>query len=161
AEVEKLRALVAAGAAPRNDLDRAEAKIADAEDEAFLRRTLYGTELTPQQADNMIAAAGRRLERRQQTLEAAGKLVKAQGAPATSPEAPSAEVELAKKEYALAESRAEVTREIAAMARAEEDIDAHPELRALTERFDGDGTFSAIQFGRIESAFQGKFGKPI
>jgi hypothetical protein len=161
AEVERLRNLVAAGAAPRNDLERAEAKIADAEDEAFLRRTLYGTELTPEEADNMIAAAGRRLERRQQTLEAAEKLVRAQVAPATSLQGPSADVALAQKEYALAESRAQVTREIAAMVRAEEDVEAQPELRALTERFDGEGTFSPVQFGRVESAFHGKFGKPL
>jgi hypothetical protein len=161
ADVERLRALVAAGAAPRNDLERAEAKIADAEDEAFLRRTLYGTELTPEQADNMIAAASRRLERRQATLEAAEKLVQAQVAAATSLDAPAADVEMAKKEYALAESRAQVTREIAAMVRAEEDVEAQPELRALTERFDGDGVFSTSQFGKIESAFLGKFGKPL
>src|SRR6185369_8971599 len=69
AEVEKLRALVAAGAAPRNQLEQAEEKIADAEDAAFLRKTLYGADLTAEQADEMIAAAGRRLDRRQKAYE--------------------------------------------------------------------------------------------
>src|SRR3954453_13199486 len=75
-EVEKLRSLVAVGAAPRKQLEAAEANIADAEDAAFLRNTLYGADLTAEQADEMIAAAGRRLERRQKALEAAEKLVK-------------------------------------------------------------------------------------
>src|SRR5262245_3919370 len=98
AEVERLRALVAAGAAPRNQLERAEQQIADAEDAAFLRKTLYGSDLTPEQADEMIAAAARRVERRQKAFEAQEKLVKAQVAPATSLEAPEGEVDLAKKE---------------------------------------------------------------
>jgi hypothetical protein len=119
AEVEKLRALVAAGAVPRNQLDQAEERIADAEDAAFLRKTLYGTDLTAEQADEMIAAAGRRLERRQKAYADAEKLVKAQVSPATALAAPAGDVDLAKKEYALAETRADVTRQLAAMVRAE------------------------------------------
>src|SRR5690242_11643207 len=71
--IEKLRSLVAAGAAPRLQLEQAEAKMADAEDAAYLRKTLYGQDLTAEQADEMIAAAGRRLDRRRQALESAEK----------------------------------------------------------------------------------------
>src|SRR5664279_1808673 len=68
AGIERLRSLVDAGVLPRAQLARAEAAIADAEDEALLRRTVYGNELTDDQADEMLAAAARRLERRQQAL---------------------------------------------------------------------------------------------
>src|SRR5437660_8742079 len=101
AEIEKLRTLVAAGAAPRNQLQLAEEQMADAEDAAFLRKTLYGQDLTAEQADEMIAAAGRRLERRQKALEAAQKLLTAKVVPANSLEAPRSDVEMAEKEYAL------------------------------------------------------------
>jgi len=52
AGIDRLRSLVEAGVAPRIQLDKAEAAIADAEDSALLRRTLYGTELNDAQADD-------------------------------------------------------------------------------------------------------------
>src|ERR1051325_6888293 len=75
AGINKLRALVEAGAAPRAQLDRAEQAIADAEDAAFLKHTLYGNDLTEAQTAPMIEAAGRRLERRKQELEHAKRMV--------------------------------------------------------------------------------------
>jgi len=166
AEIEKLRSLVSAGAAPRKQLEQAESRMADAEDEAFLRRTLYGQDLTAEQADEMIAAAQRRLDRRREALEAAKKLVTAQVAPQTSLEAPENDIESAQKEFNLAESRAKLTRELAEMARAEEDLDIrlsqHPsDAGQLAERFDGDGIFNPVQFARIESAFETHFRKAL
>src|SRR3954451_2669474 len=75
AGIEKLRELVQAGAAPRAELEQAEESLADAEDFSFLRKTLYGTDLTESQLDSMVAAAGRRLERRKQAIARAQKLV--------------------------------------------------------------------------------------
>src|SRR3954449_8980055 len=46
AEIEKLRHLVDAGVIPRNQLEKAEAAMADAQDAAFLRKTIYGQDLT-------------------------------------------------------------------------------------------------------------------
>src|SRR5713226_6811477 len=74
AGLDKLRALVEAGALPRAQLEKAEAAIADARDAAFLRKTLYGQDLTPEQSDEMIAAATRRFERRKQAFDDAKKL---------------------------------------------------------------------------------------
>jgi hypothetical protein len=162
AEVDKLRALVAAGAVPRNQLDRAEEKIADAEDAAFLRKTLYGADLTAEQADEMIAAAARRLERRQKDFDAQEKLVKAQVAASTTLEVPAGDVDLARKEYALAETRAELTRQLAAMALAEEEADQQPaSSRSLAERFDGSGIFTTALLTKVEAAYQKQFGKPL
>jgi hypothetical protein len=162
AEVERLRTLVAAGALPRNQLDRAEEKIADAEDAAFLRKTLYGADLTAEQADEMIAAAARRLERREHALEAQDKLVQARVAASTTLEVPTSDVDLARKEYALAETRAELTRQLAAMALAEEDMEQQPAAgRSLAERFDGNGIFSTALLTKVETAYQKQFGKPL
>src|SRR5947207_14149442 len=69
AGIEHLRSLVEAGVAPRAQLEKAESAIADAEDSALLRRTLYGTELSEEQTDEMLAAASRRLDRRKQAVE--------------------------------------------------------------------------------------------
>lgn len=166
AEIEKLRALVAAGAAPRKQLESAEAKIADAEDADFLRKTLYGQELTAEQADEMIAAAQRRLDRRHDALDAAKRLVDAKVAPQTSLESYESDVKSAEGEFQLAETRANLTRELAEMARAEEDLDVrlsqHPaEAAGLAQRFDGDGIFTTVQLARIESEFETHFGKAL
>jgi len=166
ADIERLRALVQAGAAPRNQLERAEEQMADAEDASFLRKTLYGQELTAEQADEMIAAAARRQSRREKAYEAAKKLVDAHVAPATSLETPLLEIDSARKEFALAETRANLTKELAAMVHAEEDLDTtltHQPSAAssLAERFDGDGIFTTPQFAKVESAFESKFRKPL
>lgn len=160
-EVERLRSLVAVGAAPRNQLEQAEQRIADAEDAAFLRKTLYGTDLTAEQADEMIAAAARRLERRRKTFEAQEKLVNAQVAPSTSLELPAGEVDLAQKEYTLAETRAELTRQLAEMARAEEDVERQPTGGNLADRFEGNGIFTTAHFAKVEAAYHAKFGKTL
>ena len=73
--IEKLRALVEAGAVPRAQLEREEARLADAADADLLRATLYGPDLTEDQTGGMIAAAGRRWDRRKQELAQARKLV--------------------------------------------------------------------------------------
>ncbi len=166
AEVERLRALVQAGAAPRRDLEKAEERIADAEDEAYLRTTLYGTELTAEQADDMVAAAGRRFDRRKKDYDEAEKLVEAGVASEISLDTYIRDLEMARKECELADSRAALTQQLAAMARAEEALETrlaeHPaEAPALAERYDGDGVFTPAIFSRVEAAFERQFGKPL
>ena len=75
AELERIQALVDAGAAPRTQLERAERAMMDARDQALLRRTLYGEDLTEDLLGEMIAAAERRLERRKEELANAQRLV--------------------------------------------------------------------------------------
>ena len=126
AGIAKLRQLVDAGAAPRAELERAEAALADAEDQEFLRNTLYGTELTESQLDAMVAAAGRRLHRKEEALERARKLVDVGVASQASLETFTEALEWAQKEYTLAESRAKSVHEIAEMAAAEEKLRTTP-----------------------------------
>ena len=115
--IEKMRALVAAGALPRNQLEKAEDHMADAQDSAFLRKTIYGTDLTAEQSDEMIAAAGRRLDRREKAFDEARKLVDSGVASEVSLSTSMDELRMAKKEYDLAESRASLVRQLAEMAR--------------------------------------------
>ena len=166
AAVEKLRTLVEAGAAPRNQLAKAEEELADAEDAAILRRTLYGQELTPDLSDDMLAAANRRLERREKALSAARKLVDASVAPESSLENFQSDVKAAKKECEIAESRAQLTLELAEMTRAEESLEPklaqQPEdAHGAAEGHEGDGIFNNGVYARIESAFERHFGKPL
>lgn len=166
AGLENLRALVESGALPRIRLVKAEAAIADAQDAALLRKTLYGPDLTAEQSDEMIAAATRRLDRRKQAFDDAKKLVDLGVEPQISLATFFDELELARKTCDLAESRAKLARQLAEMARAEEAVEAKlaaepAAAHAIAERFDGDGVFTPTMLNRIEKAFAGQFGKPL
>src|SRR5882672_5089126 len=122
ASIEKMRTLVAAGAMPKAQLEKAEDQLADAEDVAYLHRSLYGQELTEEQSDEMIAAANRRLERRRRVYAEAKKLVDAGVAAESSLRELSLDVKSSEKEVELAGARAKLTQELAEMARAEETL---------------------------------------
>jgi hypothetical protein len=166
AEIEKLRGLVEAGAAPRLQLQKAEEGLADARDAAVLRKTVYGQDLNEAQSDDMLAAARRRLERRQKAYDDTKKLVAAGALPRPALDAPHDEVDLAAKEYGLAESRAALVRELAQMAGAEQAFYANPyaapgEAAGIAERHDGDGVFDMVMFAGVETAFEQHFARPL
>src|SRR5436305_8385735 len=103
AGIERLRSLVESGVAPRAQLEKAEAAVADAQDAALLRRTLYGSELNEDQAGDMVAAAQRRFDRRQAALDEGRKLVDNGVASMQSLSTFQDDVDLARKELTLAE----------------------------------------------------------
>jgi hypothetical protein len=166
ASIEKLRTLVEAGAAPRMQLDRAEASLADAEDAAFLRRTVYGTDLSEGQTEDMLAAANRRVERRKGTVEETRKLIESGVASQLALTPVLEDLDAARKEYDLAESRARFVRQMAEEARAEEALEASlnqsPEdAPVLADRYDGDGIFSLGTLSHVEADFARQFGKAL
>jgi hypothetical protein len=151
--LRRTRELVEAGALARNRLPQAEENLADAQDEAILDRTLYlepATEGAQQSVAEMLAAAQRRLDRQQERIEAARKLVTA-GVEVPLSLAPF-EAELITRQLAvdLAQSRAQVMSETATLAKLdqaivesqnpgtgeERDIDANG-----MEHYEGDGAF--------------------
>jgi hypothetical protein len=166
AEAESLRALVEAGAAPRAQLERSQARIADAEDAAELRRTVYGADLTEGRIPAMLDAANRRLERRRLALEKQQKLVSEGAASQFSLVAFREEIDLARKESEMAESRAELCRELTTIARSEQELAtqmlrAPEEAHTIAERYDGYGVFTQSDFARVEAAFAGHFARGL
>jgi hypothetical protein len=164
--IEKLRTLVDAGAAPRAQLDRAEAALSDAEDAAFLRKTVYGSDLTEVQTDDMLAAATRRVDRRKRAVEDMRKLIDSGVASQLALTPVLEELDAARKEYDLAESRARFVKQMADNARAEEALEntlnqSPEDAPLLADRYDGDGTFSMVDLSKVESAFQSRFNKPL
>src|SRR5208337_3971018 len=110
--IERLRALVEAGALPRVQLEQAQDALGDAQDMAVLRRTMYGQDITEEQAVEMVAAAQRRLDRRQKQLDRARSLVDS-GIAAKNDLGPLQEqVDFARKECELAMSRADLNHEL-------------------------------------------------
>jgi hypothetical protein len=166
AGIERLRSLVESGVMPRVQLEKAEAAVADAQDAALLRKTLYGTELTEDQADDMVAAAKRRVDRRRATYEEGKKLVDSGVTSLLSLTPMLEDLDLARKEFDLAESRARLTAELSRMAEAEVALDTKlshspEEAREFADHYEGDGAFNIMTFARVESDFEKEFRKPM
>lgn len=166
--MERLHGLVQAGAVAPTKLAEAEEALGDAQDDQVLRATLYGNmtaqDLTEKQSEDMLAAAQRRYDRQTAKLARFQKLVEA-GVLARN-ELDSLRMELDSRRITvdLAQNRAQLLEELAAMARTEasymHDDSAAPDRRIL-ERFDGGGVFSPADFKKVIAAYQAKFHKPL
>ena len=163
--IQRLRALVDAGAIPRVQLEQAEDALGDAQDMAVLRRTMYGQDITEEQAGEMLDAAQRRLERRQKQLDRIRGLVDSGIAAKNDLEPLAEQVDYARKEYDLAVSRASLNHELVEMARAEQirqSREPGPSGRATTAvHYDGAGIFTPVQFQQVSTAYEHRFAKPL
>jgi hypothetical protein len=163
--IQRLRALVEAGAIPRIQLEQAEDALGDAQDMAVLRRTIYGQDITEEQSHDMVAASQRRLDRRQKQLHRARGLVDSGIAAKNDLDPLVEQVDYARKEYELAVSRATLNRELVDMARAEQIRQSRePGLTGgarASVRYDGAGVFTPAQFQQVSAAFERRFAKPL
>jgi vacuolar-type H+-ATPase subunit I/STV1 len=164
--IQRLQALVDAGAVPRSQLEQAQDNLSDAQDLAVLRRTMSITDLTEEQANQMVTAAQHRLERRQKQLEKMQDLVKS-GIAARNDVQPVAEqVDFAHSEYDLAVSRAKLSQELAEMARDEQIRQSQRDQAAAagareSARFDGNGVFTPSEFQQVSTAYERRFAKAL
>ena len=166
AHLARIEKLVEAGAAPRAQLEQVKEEIADSEDAAVLRRTIYSRELTDAQSQEMIGAATRRYERREVAFNKAKKLVDLGVATQASLTTVRDDMDMARKERELAVERADVVHKLTLMAQAEEALEqrlatAPATAPEIAERYDGYGAFSPRTFAKVESAFESHFGKPL
>jgi hypothetical protein len=174
-EIARIEELVREGAVAKTRLDQAKASLADAEDDRILKRTLFGhltvNDLTTDQAAGMVAAARRRLERMTPRLEAMRKLAD-EGVIARTELAPLVEErDLRARTLQLAESRERTLNELAALIRAEElasekAAEDREALESITpwrvaEKYDGEGLFRLAMLPAIDSAFRGRFERPL
>jgi hypothetical protein len=165
-ELARVQSLVDSGALPRASLAKAEEAVADASDASFLRRTAYGQELTADQAEEMVAAANRRLDRRQKAVDEATLLVAAGVAPKVSLQPLVDDLEQERQESSLVESRATLVRELSDMASAEEafltKLAQEPaEASKLAAAYASDGAFVYATYAKVEEAFRLRFGKSM
>jgi hypothetical protein len=172
-ELERLKELVATGAAPRLALDNLQKKVDDLKDEAILRETLYGKleveELTPEQADEMVAAAERRLARRRDAVEQAKVKVEAGAASRVSLTPFLEDMDRMKRALDAATTRAQLLKEISEIARREAEFEQREEDVPLVpygplpvaEKFSGDGVFLTSHWRDTVLAFEAQFGRGI
>jgi len=177
-ELNRVRALVEAGVLARVQLQKAEDAVADAMDGTDIRKSIYLPDLAEEQAEQLVAAANRRFERRKSAFEKAKMQVDSGIAPANVLEELGAQLDYARKDCDLAATRADLARQASAMAEAESAAalqtrgaehppEASPvaehtlEGSPVAERYDGNGVFTPEIFARIQTAFDLRFGKPL
>lgn len=162
-DLEKIRALVQAGALPRNRLAEAEDAVADAKDNEVLKRTLYGKltvqDLTEEQSDEMVAAAQRMYDRQLRAVERVRNLVSGGVQPRLAASGGLEELDFRRLTLDLARSRAALLRELAELAKSEIPEESEPAAAGpVAVRYDGSGVFHESQLGRIELSFERQFG---
>jgi hypothetical protein len=165
-EVERLKGLVEMGAIPRAQLTKAEEAVEEARDNALMRSNISQQDLTEEKADELVAAAGRQFERRKNAFDESKRLVESGLAPEISLSAALQDLDFARRQCELVETRARLAREMAQMAEAEAALEerlarAPAEARAIAERFDGDGIFTPQIFRQVEAAYESRFGKTL
>ena len=166
-KVEKVKALVESGVLPRVELAQAERAYANAKDDEYLRKTLYGPDLTPTAAQEMLALTARRIEEHKAEVESTKKLVDQQILPAKELEAAQDTLARAEQEHEWAQTRAHVVEELAAMALTEQEYmraetsGAHLPFSGLVEHYPGSGIFTAVDRVRVASAFEARFRKAL
>ncbi len=164
----RARTLADAGIAlPASASERAR-ETADVLDEAVLQRTLYGNltveQLTEEQAAEMTAAAQRIFNRQKERVEIAKKQVDAGALPRLSLTPYIEELDRARRTLQMAESRADLLRQLVEIARAEKDAferEARPEVPAIAERYDGTGALRASDLKTIAAAYRKQFAGPL
>jgi len=165
-ELGRVRVMVETGAMPRSQLQKAETAVADAQDAVTIRKSIYNQDLTEDQANDLVAAAARRFERRKKAFDDAKKLVDAGVMPSQALANLLEEMDFARKECDLADTRAKLAEQAIEMAEAEETLQAqlaaHPsEAPKIGDRYDGAGVFTPQILQQVEMAFASQFGKPL
>lgn len=169
-EVARIEALVADGTLPKSSLDEAKAKLADVQDQEILAETLYGEVHVENMSDNdaqqMLAAAQRRVDRQQRIVDERQKLLES-GILARSDLAVfQDELDSRKRVLDLARNRVQLMNELRQMADAEQRLERAAQegvasLKNVMIRYDGNGLFSLNDLPTISTEFEKRFHSPL
>ncbi len=166
-EIARIQALVDEGVLPKVRLDEARARFADAQDEAVLSRALYGgsrlQDITSDQADAMIQAAQRRVDRQSRIVDNRRDLLD-KGILARSEFAGfQDELDSRRRVLELARNRARLLDDLRRMAEVEQQSEraaASASASALKDamiHYDGNGLFNLGDLPTISAEFEKRF----
>ena len=169
AEVERTRALVADGTVARLQLEQAEERLSDAEDEGILADTLYSSvpldKFSQAQGDAMVKAAQRRVDRQNSLVEERRGLLDKGVISQSEFDGLSTEAEARRQVLVLAQNRLQLLADIQRMAevekRAQVAFPAPGSLKSSMVRYGGNGAFSLSDLPAISSQFERRFHHPL
>jgi hypothetical protein len=161
AELERVRALVEAGALPRRAVSEAEQSLEKMRLAETLQKTLLRRDITEKELAPMIEAATRLRDMAREQLALTRGRVEAGALPIQQLEIDKDAADVANKQYDLAQTRARLVREQAAMARAEARLDELEE-QDLAYVSEGKGDpFLDDDIAALNEAFYEAFGVPL
>ncbi len=156
-ELDRVKALVNAGALPRNALVKAQNDLDKANLQQTVRKTLLNTDLTEAQIPEMLRAVTAVRDSARAKLDAGLHLAEEGALPVNALKELREDTEFAEKQYELAHSRARIVKELAAMARAEDRF-RELEEEELAYYSEGNVTFWEKDLPSIDAIFFQQFG---
>lgn len=167
AELERIEKLVADGGLPRNRLEEARLALTEAEQHAFLRRTLYGSlkmeELTEPLTRQMLDSAQNLIDRQQHRIDTQKKLIEAGVVSRISVDPLLEELELRRKTLQVAEAQARLWNDLAEMARAEQQRQVEAE-QAAAQSGEDELSYSGlaqVRLKQLEKEFETSFSRTL
>jgi hypothetical protein len=168
-DLERVKLLIGQGAIPAMRLRAATEDLQNALDMSILRANLFGKDLLPEQADQMVTIAQKMVLRRQRSMIEMQQLVSSGVISRAEAEASGADFDRAQTELHLAETRARLMQQMAESLRIQKMIasyetqaELHPDWAGkVYTKFDGNGIFRRGDLSKIEFAFSTKFAKPL
>jgi hypothetical protein len=168
-DLDRVKLLIGQGAIPAMRLRAAQEDLQNALDMSILRANLFGKDLLPEQADQMVAIAQKMVLRRQRSMIEMQQLVSSGVISRSEAEASGADFDRAQTELHLAETRARLMQQMAESLRIQKMIasyetqaESHPDWAGkVYTKYDGNGIFRRGDLSKIEFAFTTKFAKPL
>jgi hypothetical protein len=168
-DLDRVKMLIGQGAIPAMRLRAAQEDLQNALDMSILRANLFGKDLLPEQADQMVMIAQKMVLRRQRSMIEMQQLVSSGVISRAEAEASGADFDRAQTELHLAETRARLIQQMAESLRIQKLIasyetqaESHPDWAGkVYTKYDGNGMFRRDDLSKIEFAFSTKFAKPL
>lgn len=168
-DLERVKLLISQGAVPAMRLRSAQEDLDNALDMSILKANLFGKDLLPEQADQMVMLAQRIVFRKQRSMIEMQQLVSSGVISRAEAEATGQDFASAQTELHLAETRAKLVQQMAeslrlqkAIASFETQAESHPDWAGkVYTKYDGNGIFNHSDLPRIEGAFVARFSKPL
>jgi hypothetical protein len=165
-QLERIKALVDDGTLPKSELERAEMKVADAEDDVILSETLYGKprvqDMTADESSAMLGAAQRRLERQEKIVADRRQLLDSGIISQSEFRSYLDELEARRSVLELARNRAKLLEDLQRMAEVEQRFErAAQAAKGAFIRYDGNGLFSLNDLPAISAQFEKRFHHPL
>ncbi len=168
-ELDRIKQLIDQGTLPKSRLTQAQAELDDIQDEVTLAETLYSptpiADFTAAQADQMLGAAQRRVDREDTAVEDRRKLLDTGIIAHSEFNTLTDELEMRKRVLSLAQNRIKLLADLKQMAETEKQLERAGQtggsLKDAMIRYDGNGFFNATDLTTISSQFEKRFGRTL
>jgi HAMP domain-containing protein len=167
-DLARIKQLVEQGTLPKSRLAQAQAELEDVQDEVTLAETLYSAtpmaDFTTEQADEMLQAAQRRVDRESAVVEDRRKLLDTGVIARSEFDSLCDELEARKRVLILAQNRVKLLADLKQMAETEKQLERAGQAGSLKDamiRYDGNGSFRMADLTAISSQFEKRFGRPL